>query len=400
VLSRPQIMTLNNVPASVLVGQRVPQITDFQQTNVGSTVNSIDLIDVGISLGVIPRVTPDGLIIMDIEANDSKVGDPADGITVGVSDGVPIQSPIYDDITAITTIAARSGQTVVFGGLITSNRSTTFRGVPYLSQIPILGRLFRFDTTADSRNELVFFLTPHIIMDDRDLEMLNQREADRMSWCLADVIDLHGDPGFGMSSRDRWHDGTPLIYPHLDPTAEGVLMHEGAEPVPIPRDRTLNGPGQAPTEARPFVLPPGELPEGKPFILPPAERTEGEPFILPPEQRQPGRPFVEPPRESQRRNPGTAPTLQRTSTWHAPQLQAPWQTPGPAAQGAAQQPGSGPLQSGTQAGPQIPVPYGVAPAQYQHPPYPPPQYPGAWHPGAWHPGAPYVPPPSSPAPHN
>ncbi len=123
VLSRPQIMTLNNVPASVLVGQRIPQITDFQTTTAGNTVNSVELVDTGVSLGVIPRVTPDGLIIMDLEANDSKAGDPADGITIGVQDGVPIQSPIYDDMTAITTIAARSGQTVVFGGLITSERA-------------------------------------------------------------------------------------------------------------------------------------------------------------------------------------------------------------------------------------------------------------------------------------
>ncbi len=130
VFSRPQIMTLNNVPASVLVGQRIPQISNFQTTSAGNTVNSIELVDVGVSLGVIPRVTPDGLIIMDLEANDSKAGNPADGITVGVQDGVAIQSPIYDDITAITTIAARSGQTVVFGGLITSERGETFRGVP------------------------------------------------------------------------------------------------------------------------------------------------------------------------------------------------------------------------------------------------------------------------------
>ena len=108
---------------------------------------------------------------MDLEANDSKAGNPADGITIGVQDGVPIQSPIYDDITAITTIAARSGQTVVFGGLITSERTDTFRGVPYLSDIPVLGHLFRFDTKSDKRQELLFFLTPHIVMEDEDIEV-------------------------------------------------------------------------------------------------------------------------------------------------------------------------------------------------------------------------------------
>ncbi len=294
ILSRPQIMTLNNVPASVLVGQRIPQITNFQTTTAGNTVNAVELVDTGVSLGVIPRVTPDGLIIMDLEANDSKAGDPADGIVIGVQDGVPIQSPIYDDVTAVTTIAARSGQTVVFGGLITSERSDTFRGVPYLSEIPVLGHLFRFDTKSDVRQELLFFLTPHIVMDDEDIELLNQREADRMSWCLADVIQVHGDPGFAGSPMDTWNSGTPLIYPSVDPTGEGAVPMETMEPIPMPLDhRPSQRQGASRADERPFVLPPEQRSEGKPFILPPGEQLEGKPFILPPDQQLEGKPFIE-----------------------------------------------------------------------------------------------------------
>ncbi|MBM4093858.1 MAG: general secretion pathway protein GspD, partial [Planctomycetes bacterium] len=302
ILSRPQIMTMNNIPASVLIGQRVPQITDFQTTNVG-TVNSVDLIEVGVSLGVIPRVTPDGLIIMDIEARDSKVGDPSEGIPIGVQDGIAINSPIFDDITAITTIAARSGQTVVFGGLIASERTEAFRGVPYLSQIPIVGHLFRYDTKSDERRELIFFLTPHIVLGSEEIETINQRESQRMSWCLADVVNVHGDPGFAASGTDCWGQGTPVIYPHLDPTAEGAVMLDSAEPIPHPSGRSVTLPPQGrslvlpPSEGRegaPFILPPEQRTEGKPFVLPPDQHTEGEPFILPPEQRTPGKPFVEP----------------------------------------------------------------------------------------------------------
>jgi general secretion pathway protein D len=83
VLSRPQIMTMNNIPGSILVGQRVPQVTDFVNTGL-QTTNAVELIEVGISLGVIPRVTPDGLIIMDIEARNSKISD--DGVPIGVTD--------------------------------------------------------------------------------------------------------------------------------------------------------------------------------------------------------------------------------------------------------------------------------------------------------------------------
>ena len=227
VLSRPQIMTLNNVPASVLVGQRIPQITDFQTTSAGNTVNSVELVDTGVSLGVIPRVTPDGLIIMDLEANDSKAGDPADGITIGVQDGVPIQSPIYDDVTAITTIA---GAQRPDGRLWRLDHQRSHGHVPRCA-VPVghprAGPPVPVSTRkSDVRQELLFFLTPHIVMDDEDIETLNQREADRMSWCLADVVQLHGDPGFGPSRTDSWNDGTPLIYPSVDPTAEGAMPME------------------------------------------------------------------------------------------------------------------------------------------------------------------------------
>ena len=298
VLSRPQIMTLNNVPASVLVGQRIPQISNFQTTSAGNTVNSVELVDVGVSLGVIPRVTPDGLIIMDLEANDSKAGDPAEGITVGVQDGVPIQSPIYDDITAITTIAARSGQTVVFGGLITSERAETFRGVPFLSDIPVLGHLFRYDTKSDTRSELVFFLTPHIVLDDQDIEEMNQREADRMSWCLADVMQLHGDIGVGMGRSATWGDGSPVIYPTVDPTAAGMMTPDSMEQVPAPSGESMDTYSPAIQDEKPFVMPPDQRREGKPFVLPPDQRHEGKPFVNPPDPQQEGKPFILPPAEA------------------------------------------------------------------------------------------------------
>ncbi len=203
---------------------------------------------------------------MDLEVNDSRVGDPAEGITIGVSDGVPIQSPIYDDVTAITTIAARSGQTVVFGGLIQTNRTDTFRGVPYLSQLPVLGHLFRFDTHSDERTELIFFLTPHIVMDDADLEMLNQREAERMSWCLADIIEVHGDPGFAGGRGDPLERRDSR---HLSPSrSDGRRRHPARRMMMDPGRRRFPrqfGRGAAAAASR----------AKQPFILPPEERSEG-----------------------------------------------------------------------------------------------------------------------------
>jgi general secretion pathway protein D len=168
---------------------------------------------------------------------------------------------------------------VVFGGLIDTDRTESFRGVPYLSQIPLVGHLFRFDTTSEQRNELIFFMTPHIVTSDEELEMVNQAEAARMSWCLADVIEVHGDPGFGPGRADSWDSGTPVIFPHEDPTAESILTPM-SEPVPAPQTDPFGNSGTGPQpNNKPWIVPPDQLQEAQPFILPPDQRKEGKPFI-------------------------------------------------------------------------------------------------------------------------
>ena len=104
-----------------------------------------------------------------------------------------------------------------------------------------------------------------------------------MSWCLADVIEMNGDPGFGPGRADSWDAETPVIFPSIDPTAEGVLIPDMAEPVPAPQ----NGPGVGPD-----VLP---QPNNRPWIVPPDQVQEAEPFILPPDQWQEGKPFIDRP---------------------------------------------------------------------------------------------------------
>ncbi len=138
-----------------------------------------------------------------------------------------------------------------------------------------------------------------------------------MSWCLADVVQLHGDPGFGASRTDSWNDGTPLIYPSVDPTAAGAMPLEGAEAVPCPARPIHHGVRCASTrrnrsscrrsnvrKASRSSLPPEQRQEGKPFILPPGERQEGKPFILPPDEQKEGKPFIEKQDQSLRRNRG------------------------------------------------------------------------------------------------
>ena len=232
VLSRPQIMTLDNQAAYIQVGQRVPQIRGVSLTQFGQT-NNIDYEDVGLILQVIPRISPDGLVVMEIDANRSSVGPEAEGIPVSITTGGGvIRAPRINRTLAQTTVQALSGQTVILGGLISREKSEAHRQVPLLGDIPVLGRLFRFDSTTNQRTELLIIMTPHIIKNEEDAERIKRAEIARMHWCLADVIEVHGDGGL-RGRADQWTDSeTITIYPDLAPSAETI---------PAPKPEPANG---------------------------------------------------------------------------------------------------------------------------------------------------------------
>jgi len=222
ILSRPQIRTLDNQPAFIQVGQRVPRI-------VGSTVNqngqsnSIELENVGLILGVTPRVSPDNTVVMEIDAEKSSLGDEIDGIPVAVSvDGTVIRSPRVDTTTAQATVSAANGETIILGGLIAENRSAVHRRVPFIKDIPILKHLFKFDSDNWERSELLIILTPHVIRSSDDNERLKQVEIARMNWCECDVHRVHGDINVSQVGLTQHIDSSdpPVIYPDLNPSGD------------------------------------------------------------------------------------------------------------------------------------------------------------------------------------
>ena len=122
VLSKPQIMTMENLQGRVAIGASVARISGSTQTNFGLT-QDIEFRDVGVILEVTPRVSPDGLIILTVTAEKSSVGPEAAGTAVGVAaDGSIIRAQQVLMTEAQTTLSARSGQTVVFSGLITEEK--------------------------------------------------------------------------------------------------------------------------------------------------------------------------------------------------------------------------------------------------------------------------------------
>jgi hypothetical protein len=135
-----------------------------------------------------------------------------------VIDGQPVESPIIDVTTAQTTVSAGSGETIVLGGLITTEEESVRRRVPYLADLPILGQLFRYDSDTSVRAELLIILTPHVVRSQDDMEKIKQAEAARMNWCLSDVHALHGPTGIYEDLDESCYGGQgEVIYPDTNP---------------------------------------------------------------------------------------------------------------------------------------------------------------------------------------
>jgi len=219
VLSRPQVLTLDNQQAFIQVGQRVPRITNSSITQFGSQNNLIDA-NVGLIIGVTPRISPEGNVVMEIDAEKSKVGIESEGIPVSISNnGNIIRSPRIDTITAQATVSAADGETIILGGLISRSTNTLHRQVPWLGSLPILKHLFSYDFNQTLRTELVIILTPHVVRSQGDMERLKQAEFARMSWCEADIFEIHGDvyPRTDMAIEMTKQDDLEVVYPDIDP---------------------------------------------------------------------------------------------------------------------------------------------------------------------------------------
>ena len=148
IISNPRITTVNNREASVVVGQQIPLIV---QDFAGNAVTQLTTI--GIKLNVTPHINVGNKITMDVHPEVSDLSSQAT-----VQGGIIINTTMAD-----TRVMVDDGQTAVIGGLIRSNESVTQRGVPVLMDIPLVGMLFKSNTTVKQKRELLIFLTPKIL---------------------------------------------------------------------------------------------------------------------------------------------------------------------------------------------------------------------------------------------
>lgn len=194
VLSCPQVTAMDNQQAFILVGQRVPRINGTTTTNYGVQMNTTDT-PVGLILLVTPRVTKDGKVVMEIGAEKSSLGNDSDATPIYSQDGEVIKSRSIDTIQTMTAISARDGETVMLGGLLTSQKEKVSRGVPYVSDIPVLGWLFRYDQESTRRTELLIVMTPRIMRNSEDFAEVMQREVGRMNLDLDEAMSINGNMG-------------------------------------------------------------------------------------------------------------------------------------------------------------------------------------------------------------
>jgi general secretion pathway protein D len=175
VLSRPSILARNDQPASVQVGQSVPLITSVSYNSIsGAPINSVTYTSVGIILTVTPYITSDGLVEMIVAPTDSSI-DPT--LTVPIAQGV--NAPVIDQVTANTVAITPSGQTVVIGGLMQRDKSSSEQKIPILGDIPFLGNVFKRRVASNDREELLIFLTPYVVQTPSQLVAFSQKDQAR-----------------------------------------------------------------------------------------------------------------------------------------------------------------------------------------------------------------------------
>ena len=169
IISRPRVVTLNNVAATIksITILRVPLPSTGTVINTGAggaagtASTATEKIETGIILVVTPQVSSDGYVLLDIYAKSSQAD-----FTREV-DNIPTEI----SREANSHILVKDGQTVVLGGIYRDNTTNTETGIPFLRSIPVLGWLFRSLSKTDAREDLLVFLTPRILSRDRSISL-------------------------------------------------------------------------------------------------------------------------------------------------------------------------------------------------------------------------------------
>jgi len=164
ILSAPSTVVLNNQETTFKVGAKIPVVQTYLVPSVGTgsstdafNASQVQYIDTGVLLDVVPRVSPGGLVYLDVQqiVSAPTVRDQNGNYTI-------------TNRALSTEIAVQSGQTVLLGGLIQQSDTIQDSGVPFLNRIPVLGPFFGTTDRRRDRTELIVLITPRVIQDPED----------------------------------------------------------------------------------------------------------------------------------------------------------------------------------------------------------------------------------------
>lgn len=170
ILSTPQIMTADNTEATINVSENTPYLKETRfTTGTGGTgtdtIRSYDYKDVGIILKITPQISQDRYVRLTLHQEVTKV------ITENTEGALTTAKRAAD-----TTLIVPNNQTVVLGGLIRDDNENTINKVPFLGDIPGIGKLFRRETKGSVKTNLLIFITPHIITNFEEAEKIKQEK--------------------------------------------------------------------------------------------------------------------------------------------------------------------------------------------------------------------------------
>jgi general secretion pathway protein D len=172
VLEAPAVLALDGQQAQIMVGSEIPYPGSSYTPSSGGSTTSVSYRDTGISLIVVPRISASGSVTMDLVQEVSAPGAPT---AIGDT-----SAPSFTKTSVSTTLTVKDGETVAIAGLIRENSNFSRSGIPFLSEIPILGSLFGQTRKGSNRTELIIMITPHVIRTPEKLKDMTRDLKDSL----------------------------------------------------------------------------------------------------------------------------------------------------------------------------------------------------------------------------
>jgi type II secretory pathway component GspD/PulD (secretin) len=186
ILASPHVLATDNRPARIQVGTEEPIPTGIVQAAVGSatdlsTSTSIQFRNTGRIVTIIPQVNAKGLVNLQIKAEVSERGA---NVQIGAAGNT---FPSFNTRDAETTAVVQDGETLVIGGIISDRVSRDRVGIPFLMNLPVLGRFFGTTTDNVQRTELVMLITPHVIRNVEEARSVTDEFKDKLSTVMREI---------------------------------------------------------------------------------------------------------------------------------------------------------------------------------------------------------------------